>query len=79
MSTRTDWGIFDKDGQPIAVGDLHHKHVCPQQKWKYDNGFDHPITGEWVATDATSVPCPYKFVSAKLDRCVGCGNEFRYP
>lgn len=79
MSTRTDWGIFDAAGSPLAVGDEHHKWECPDQKWDYNNGYEHCITGEWVEEPPCKINCPWKSVDAKLDRCTKCGNQFKYP
>lgn len=78
MSTRTDWGLFDKAGAPLAVGDAWHRWTCPQQKWEA-TAYEHPITGEMVDQEPAPVPCPFKNVTPKLDRCSACGMEFRYP
>lgn len=78
MSTRTDWGLFNKDGTPLAVGDEWHKWKCPQEAWA-THQFVHPITGEDDEVVSVPVPCPFKHVSVKLDRCEKCGVEFRYP
>lgn len=79
MSTRTDWGYFDKDGTPLAVGDTHAKWECPQQEWRHGDMAIHPYTGEAEAVDPYPINCPMKSVSAKLERCTKCGTEFRYP
>lgn len=47
MSTRTDWGLFDKDGKPVAVGDEWHKWVCPHRGYEPTGYWNH-MTGEWV-------------------------------
>lgn len=79
MSTRTDWGYFDKQGQPLAVGDAHATWTCPNQEWERNGGEIHPYTGEWEASAPYPKLCPMKFVGAKLERCSTCGVEFRYP
>ena len=78
MSTRTDWGYFDKDGKPLAVGDEHHKWECPRQEFA-PTGHEHIFTGEWIDTGLQPVRCPMKEVAPKLERCERCGVEFRYP
>lgn len=80
MSTRTDWGWFDKDGKPIAVGDEWHKWVCPQHHWERPI-WEHPITGEpYEAEDAVRVMgCKMKYIEPKLEVCEVCGNKFIYP
>jgi len=79
MSTRTDWGWFDKDGKPIAVGDEWHKWVCPQRKW-VPAGYVHSFTEEWIDEGLQLEPqCRAESVSVKLERCPKCGMEFRYP
>lgn len=82
MSTRTDWGLFDKDGKPVAVGDEWHKWVCPHRKYEPTGYWNH-MTGEWVDEGhaLSEEPCrsSMKCVNAKLDRCSKCGMEFRYP
>lgn len=79
MSTRTDWGYFDKNGAPLAVGDAHARWTCPQQRWVYDDTTEHSITGELMPVDPYPVNCPFEPVGVKLDRCEKCGVEFRYP
>lgn len=79
MSTRTDWGLFDKAGMPIAVGDEHWKWVCPKGGW-IDNIYEHPMSGELINEGFVWVPeCQFKSVGIKLDRCTVCQVEFRYP
>lgn len=80
MSTRTDWGLFDKDGKPVAVGDEWHHWVCPHRKYE-PAGYENHMTGEWVDEGYAlgSGPCCFKRVDVKLDRCSKCGMEFRYP
>lgn len=79
MSTRTDWGWFDKDGKPLAVGDLHSKWRCPLQKWDFDIFYEHPYTGELIHEEPQRIPCPVVSVDVKLGVCEQCGNQFRYP
>ena len=79
MSTRTDWGYFDKDGKPLAVGDEHHHWKCPNQEWVYDEYFEHPYTGELERIDPYPKNCPMKSIGVKLEKCTKCGVEFRYP
>jgi len=79
MSTRTDWGWFDKDGKPIAVGDEWHKWVCPRRGY-VPSGYEHFITGEWVDEGLVLAPaCRTLSPSAKLEVCEQCGNRFIYP
>ena len=78
MSTRTDWGYFDKAGAPVAVGDEHAKWQCPLAPWECQS-FEHPIDGSWVEQPAMRATCPFKSVGVKLDRCTKCAMEFRYP
>jgi hypothetical protein len=78
MSTRTDWGIFNSAGQPVALGDDHAKWKCPQQQFE-PVGYEHTITGEWIDEGFAAVPCPFKLVGPKLERCEKCGMVFKYP
>lgn len=79
MSTRTDWGYFDKNGAPLAVGDLHASWACPNQEWVYGETTIDDRTGEEVSVDPYHRNCPLEFVGVKVDRCKKCGVEFRYP
>ena len=79
MSTRTDWGYFDKDGAPLAVGDAHHAWTCPKQEWVYGETTIDDWTGEEVFVEPYPRNCPLEFVGVKTDRCRKCGVEFRYP
>lgn len=79
MSARIDWGIFDKGGNPVAVGDEHARWVCPLQRWE-PIVWEHPFTGEDCGPGGNApVPCPWKEAAFKLERCSQCGMEFRYP
>lgn len=79
MSTRIDWGYFDKSGNPVAVGDEWHKWICPERKYE-PTGYEHHITGEWIDTGMQLQPhCAMKSIDAKLERCERCAMEFRYP
>lgn len=78
MSARTDWGLFAKDGTPVAVGDAWHRWCCPSQRYE-PAGYEHPYTGEWIDEGYTPVKCPFRYVGPKLERCETCGMEFRYP
>ncbi len=79
MSTRTDWGYFDKDDKPVAVGDEWHKWVCPQRKY-VPTGYEHSFTGEWIDEGLQLEPqCRMKDAGFKLEVCPKCGMKFRYP
>ncbi len=79
MSTRTDWGWFDKDGKPIAVGDEWHKWVCPQHHWETP-WWKHPITGEQVEGETVRIMhCKFVDDGPKREHCERCGNAFIYP
>jgi len=80
MSTRTDWGWFDKDGKPIAVGDEWHKWKCPQHHYE-PAGYEHPFTGEWIDEGYTKVEhCRMRTTDKpKFSECSTCGNQFIYP
>lgn len=78
MSTRTDWGIFSAEGQPVAVGDAHHDWRCSQQK--YIEVFDEDyMTGEKVYAGLQPVNCPWQSAAVKLDECKTCKMKFIYP
>lgn len=79
MSTRIDWGWFDANGKPIAVGDAWHKWECPRAVWTMREEFN-PYTGE-TESDGTyeRQPCPTRSVDAKRDVCTRCNNVFVYP
>lgn len=79
MSTRTDWGIFDAAGLPVAVGDAWARWKCPKQQWVYNATEVHIFTGELVPIDPYPVECPYESQTPKLDVCSRCGNRFIYP
>lgn len=80
MSTRTDWGYFDKCGKPLAVGDAHARWTCPQQEWEYNGTYEHPITGEIERCEPYPLNCPLELIDhPRVDRCRKCGVEFRYP
>lgn len=79
MSTRTDWGYFDKDGKPVAVGDEWHKWICPQRKYVLV-GYKHTYTDEWINEGfQLEDRCPMTTVSAKRETCAKCGMVFIYP
>lgn len=79
MSTRTDWGYFNPDGTPIAVGDEWHKWICPQRQYE-PTGYKDGWTEEWIDTGLQLQPyCAMKTINPKLERCEQCGVEFRYP
>lgn len=72
------WGLFDKNGNPVAAGDAWYKWKCPQQEYMPTYDIDY-FTEEQVFAGYVTVPCPFKPIAAKLDRCEKCGIEFRYP
>ncbi len=79
MSTRTDWGYFDKDGKPVAVGDEWHKWVCPQRKW-VPSGYVHSFTEEWIDEGLRLEDrCEMITDGIKHEHCVKCGMQFIYP
>ena len=78
MSTRTDWGWFDKNDKPIAVGDEHRHWNCPN-KIICNAGYFHSITDEWIDEGFAAEPCPIKYTDTKLEICEKCGNKFIYP
>lgn len=73
-----EWGLFDKEGKAVALGDAWHHWKCPAEKVE-PAGYVHDITGEWIDEGLVPVACPFKRVGVKLDRCETCGMEFRYP
>jgi hypothetical protein len=78
MTTPKTWGLFNADGTPLATGDDWHKWKCPRQQFE-PCGSEHPVTGEWADDGFTEVPCPFRRVHTKVDRCTDCGIKFIYP
>ncbi len=78
MSEQKTWGLFAVDGAPVATGNDWYKWNCPHKQWTTPS-MEHPITGESIDLDPVEIPCPFKFMGGKMDRCTKCGIEFHYP
>lgn len=84
MSTRTDWGWFEKDGTPIAVAHDHYKWKCEQGTWTETPMRENYITGELFRFSddepyTWQPACRMESTDIKVEECRVCGRRFVYP
>ena len=78
MSDRKDWGIFDKNGVPLATSDEHWKWKCPDQRY-ISSSFECPYSGELIDQGFVAEDCPWDSSDIKKDVCKRCLAVFIYP